>query len=999
MKLLSKLLCFLIFFAGNSNLFSQTSLTSSEKYYLFKNYTTQNGLIDNVIHTVTQDKHGYLWFGSNLGLTRFDGKTFYHKAIPEIYKNSSFVKCLETTSEGNIVSTSFMQGVFVQQNDGRFKQYYQSGSFQLGKNIANSLKLCPDSSILVCEPINLFCLKNNSITEIYRSSDYRKFLTVDFDKDHRLWFGGEAGLGIMQFVDTIYEPVFFPEFEDIVVAKILFDKEGTLHVGTEDGYFRIKWHQPYTWNENYTIEQPFPEIEDLDINSLYLDKEQNLWILTAINGVFRTKGDSITLHLTQENGLLSPSVTCMIQDVEGNYWFGSLSGISMISNFDEYALSKNGNLFDEGRSFVSDSFHRIWINGKNSLYLYQNNELLPISLDGTPLKRVGIEYIMYYDSQIWLATSLGLYTIPVTKTFPDIRKLKKVVNFSSHDVDGVKKLIPDSDGIWICSYSKIFYYDKYKVIPVTFNRIDSTLLFPSNILRDKYGYYWVSNFNYGLYRGTISQPQKNVLLFDSIKAYKSIEADSAFVTAWIHNMCLDKEGNLWITSYHTGVYKLTLDSSGVSSYQLYSTANGLLSNDIQNIQCDDEGRIWLSSMKGFNILEFDNNGNLSINYLDKSKGFRGIGLQHLQINNKLALLTTEAIYVINNQFFKKKSEKVPKVLITNFLVNGVPNSAFSDPSRNIRLFHQQNNITLDFSAITFRNAEAVRYQYKLEGTGEDWSVLSERSFVEYASLRPGRYTFKVRAAMEGVEAGEETTLAFRILPAYYQTFWFYLIIVLMVFGLLYAFYKYRIRQVIKIERLRARIASDLHDDIGSTLSSISLLSEIASRQDKESALAKALSKIGDNSREVLNSMDDIIWSVNPQNDSLSSLIVRLREFAIPLCESKEILLHLNVEENTYTMKLGMDERRNVFLIAKEAINNAVKYSGCKNLTVTFVNNNELEIMIQDDGCGFDIALPTTRNGLVNMERRAEQIGANFIIKSEKNVGTLILVKIKNHINI
>jgi glucose-6-phosphate-specific signal transduction histidine kinase len=130
-----------------------------------------------------------------------------------------------------------------------------------------------------------------------------------------------------------------------------------------------------------------------------------------------------------------------------------------------------------------------------------------------------------------------------------------------------------------------------------------------------------------------------------------------------------------------------------------------------------------------------------------------------------------------------------------------------------------------------------------------------------------------------------------------------------------------------MERMRIHIASDLHNDIGSTLSSISLISEMAGSQDKESELAKALSKIGLDSRDVLNSMDDIIWSVNPQNDSFSSLVIRLREYAIPVCESKSTTFNINVDYTIYSMKLGMDVRRNIYLIVKEAINNALKQTG------------------------------------------------------------------------
>ena len=267
--------------------------------------------------------------------------------------------------------------------------------------------------------------------------------------------------------------------------------------------------------------------------------------------------------------------------------------------------------------------------------------------------------------------------------------------------------------------------------------------------------------------------------------------------------------------------------------------------------------------------------------------------------------------------------------------------------------------------------------------------------MEYASLKPGKYTFKVQAAMVGAQAepGEVTSLGIHILPPYYQTIWFYLLITIVIVSLIYVFFKYRMNQVIKMERMRTHIATDLHDDIGSTLSSISIISEIASKQDTELELVKALSKIGSHSREILSSMDDIIWSINPINDSLFNLIVRLREYAIPVCEVKNIIFNMNINESIYDMKFEMDERKNIFLIVKEAVNNAVKHSGCSQLEVTFsLNQNHLEIKISDNGCGFDTTKRGRRNGVTNMERRAGQIKMSLKIKSQENTGTTITLR-------
>ena len=195
-----------------------------------------------------------------------------------------------------------------------------------------------------------------------------------------------------------------------------------------------------------------------------------------------------------------------------------------------------------------------------------------------------------------------------------------------------------------------------------------------------------------------------------------------------------------------------------------------------------------------------------------------------------------------------------------------------------------------------------------------------------------------------------------------------------------------------------RSAADLHDDIGSTLSSIFLMSEMTSSNDKQSRLAEVLKKISENSRDILNSMDDIIWSVNPQDDSLVNLTVRLREYAIPVCESKGIDLTMNIDDITDKTKLGMNERRNIFLITKEAINNAVKHSGCSALSVVFsISGKYIEVTVTDNGHGFDPESPSSRNGVKNMKRRAQQIDSELYITSEKGEGTTVRLKIKNHI--
>ena len=1001
MKTLLKIAFFLLaLLAGGWQALAQMSETSPGKYFIFKNYTTQNGLLANDMYAMAQDKSGYIWIASSLGLTRFDGKTFFHKAIPEIYDNPTVVTYFETTPEGDMITSSYMQGVFVQQDDGRFEQFLEGETVEIGRNMFKAVKYCPDSSILACVSRSLYRIKDGAMVQLYDyGSVFNIFNTLELDKDNRIWFGGRLGLGILQPSETGYEPVIFPELKNQFIGKILFDDEGTLHVATVQGYYRIKWHQPYRWDTDYTIEQPFPQLEKIYINQLYIDQERNLWIPTDSYGILRTKGDSITLHLTQENGLSSSSVNCMIQDKEGNYWFATINGLCMAKDFDNFAIANNGVLFKDAANITVDEFQRIWIFSRSAIYVYQDDKLIPLNLNGTPFEIAGIRLLEIYNSEVLISNDIGLFRLPISKSLPDMRKIEQVADYSKYKVPGLlHSLRTDSEGVWICAMTKLCNYFNGQFLPVTFNHADSITLSPRRMISDNYGYYWCGDYGYGLYRGVVSRPDKNRIVFDDITAYKSRNPDSAFVTTQIRDIALDREGNLWVSSLYSGVYKLIIDSNGVVSSKLYSTADGLLTNNVYGITFDDEGRVWFLTQRGVSILSRDSLGVESINKFDVNPKMEGIFSSPLQIGDRLYLLTDEGIFITQAQFYKEKAEPTPEVLITNLLINGITDSKISAHSDNFHLAPEQNNLTVEYSAITYRNADNVRYQYKLEGADNDWSVLSDRSFVEFATLNPGKYTFKVRAAMVGghAETGKETSLSFRVLAPYYRTIWFYCLITIAIASLLYTFYRYRLNQVIKMARMRTRIASDLHDDIGSTLSSISLISEMASQTDKESILAMALKKIGVDSRDVLNSMDDIIWSVNPHNDSLFNLTVRLREYAIPVCESQNITFSMQIDETIYALILGMEERRNVFLIIKEAVNNAVKHAGCALLSIAFVlRHKQLEIKITDDGCGFDPAKRGLRNGMTNMERRAKQIGAELNIHSEKGAGSTITLKIKN----
>lgn len=205
----------------------------------------------------------------------------------------------------------------------------------------------------------------------------------------------------------------------------------------------------------------------------------------------------------------------------------------------------------------------------------------------------------------------------------------------------------------------------------------------------------------------------------------------------------------------------------------------------------------------------------------------------------------------------------------------------------------------------------------------------------------------------------------------------------------------RLKRFEEQQSLRNRIAADLHDEIGSTLSSISILSEIVSMQQKKGDYKpEIMAQVSLDAREVIDKMDDIIWTINPTNDNFSDLETRIKSFAIPLFESKEIEFNFNFSPELLTIKIDMSKRRDIYLILKEAINNLVKYSHCKNAQIeVFLENSKINFKISDDGVGFDISAESVRNGLKNMKMRADKIGGNLEVKSTIGTGTEVILKV------
>ena len=464
----------------------------------------------------------------------------------------------------------------------------------------------------------------------------------------------------------------------------------------------------------------------------------------------------------------------------------------------------------------------------------------------------------------------------------------------------------------------------------------------------------------------------------------------------VYSIVQDRNKDLWMTIDHYGLMRIKVKAEGKYQPSFYSIDDlGFENANLTYMYPDRKGGIWINNccLVHFNPEDFSMQTYSDCNGLHIKVG----DATHPYIDNHgVVFVPAQNGYETADHLPESNTSGILNVFIEQFLIKGkrVPLGRAS-PMDPFRLNAGQNDLGFVFSAICFRNTGAITYSYLLQGYDKEWNVCINSREAKYTNLPPGRYQFIVRASYQGKNKVKEARISIFIPPFFWETWWFIILVIVSVATLLYLIYKYRMMQLLRLERLRTRIATDLHDEVSSTLSGISIMSEILEKEVKETRQVKMVSEIGNKSIQMMEKIDDIIWVVKPDNDRFRNLGLRIREFATPLFESKNIQYHFEIDEHLAEVHLSMEKRRNIYLIGKEAINNLIKYSDCSEAHIIFRDQGQdLYMEIRDNGGGFNPELLTSRNGLKNMRFRANQIHADIQIISNIGKGTRIVVLTK-----
>ena len=924
---------------------------NTEEYYEYPLSFSRNQ--DETITAITEDKDGNIWIGT------------WGKGIICIDKNYNLKHnfYFDKNNPEGLRSNHIMDLLF-DDNGKLWVATFGGGLTRITKKIENNSEF--------------FFFENlNTGNDEYSLPD-NKLLTLLLDSKKNMWIGSYYGglifipgpkvnLPFGKFkISKEYCPYAASPKSKNTIMSILEDQKKIIWIGTFGGGL-IRYDFEHNKSLHF-FNDPMDEnsLGDNDVLSLCIDRSGIIWAGSHLGkGITKIQQNKAKFHWIKhesgnKNSLNDNVVWSVYKDNGNNLWVGTYKGgINKVdlnkNSFTFYSNSGNKRLLSSNhiRVIKEDLFNNLWIGtydgGLNIVnrsfsksIIYKHVPLNFKSLGGNQVQDI----LMESDSVYWIATfGGGLNKVtckgnPLNQKFVFKHYWSDANNSESLSDNRVYKLFRSKDGtFWIGTYGGGLnefnpVTGKFKRYPINSGNEDKfNIENLMTIFEDSYGTMWL-----GSYGGSLTSFDRKTGKF------KRFSFREGLTSGVVYGILEDEQKNLWISS-DDGIFKLNLDLKQITKYDIQDGLQSLEFSGGAYFQ-DEYGIIYFGGIDG-------------LNYFNPKQ-------------------------ITANRF-------IPSVVITSVKVF---NETIKGEPQELTLKYSQNFISFEFSALDFSDPEDNQYAYLLEGLQDQWQIVdAESRIATYTNLSPGTYIFKVKGSnSDGVWSDKFASIKIIILGPVYKSWWFISLVIILLALLIYYLSTIRIKNQLAIEKLKSKLAADLHDNIGSGLTEISILSEVAASKVKTGEInsGNELSTISDISRQLVDNMSDIVWVVNPKRDSLHDLILRLKDSYSDLLGSLGIYLRTKNLEKLKEVKLPMDFKQNLFLIFKEAINNSVKHSNCNELILEAnLRNNILEISLTDNGNGFDENIKAKGNGLKNMENRAKLIRGKIKIKSSKNTGTSI----------
>jgi signal transduction histidine kinase/ligand-binding sensor domain-containing protein len=942
---------------------------------------SQDGMPGNEVTGISQDGSGYLWISYLNGLAKFDGLNFHAVPLPLPPEYGFNIRVLLRTS-GDKFWLALDGGTVICISPGKTNVLTSENGIPEGRPV--SMVQSRNGAIWISFSNGSLCsIEGEHVRRIDTRSGLAKLAT---DNLGQVWFAQAGRVGVWREKQNRFENLLSLPAQHIRLARA---RNGGIWICADSKLF--SYSQSGALVEKLVVPMDnslaAPEI-------LFEDRSGAVWVGTFGSGLFRCSGTNAEPVETSQRTILS-----LFEDREGSLWAGTAGG--GLNRVRPRVLdlhdTESGLPFDSARSICVDSQNRVWAAGRNGALARLDNGKWHLfdSDDGWPGK---VATCLTTDSKgaVWI----GTYRRGILYRWENgsFTKLDRDDGLAGNIV---RLLFCDRSGaLWIGLASpnclqrladgKLQRFDTPRG-----EAIDAAA-------QDTNGNLWFATVN-----GTLLRVEGDRLVDETHLALSPTRSITCLQTT--------SDGSLWIGYLGAGVGRLNGKKFGHITPE-----NGLPDGHIWDIMPDNRGWFWFSTDQGIlrvsaaamNSVANGKTAHLDAIYhgSDELLSLQGFspyfpGAAHGPDGNILFPLLTGMAVVHPDRF--SPDSKPPQVIIESAEIDDKP---FLLPKNDsvLEIAPGPRKVGFQFTAPSFVAPASLRFRDKLEGLDKDWVDLGTQRRVTYTRLPPGRYSFHVTACnYEGKwnEVGDE--ISFEIRPFFWQTLTFKILFAALIPVGLFGLARYvsarryrrellRLQQEAALNRERARIAKDIHDDLGASLTQISLLSELASRNLRpKDSMTHPIGKLAETARQAFASLDEIVWAVNPRNDTLANLLDYLAQFALDFLSATHIRCRLDFPTRPPEQSVPSQTRHTLYLVTREALNNVVKHARASEIHLhADVTDNTLRLTIEDDGIGFEFpANKPEADGLANMRQRLNDIGGKFELASNPGSGTKIFIEI------
>ncbi len=965
-------------------------------------WQNDDGLPDNTVVGLAQGTDGYLWIGTPSGLARFDGIRFEDFSLTNVIvpPNRGILTMITSAKGGLWVAMD--RGAVVYLNGNASRAYWKD----LPELIPNGLAEDASGHVLIAYRAGtVYQINGGQVSQLTARQGLPEGLDIcalTTDRQGRIWYGktGEFGIfsnGLFHAVGRVNSlPMrltaardggvwicvgtqllkcdetgklqdfgqFHPESSGTLPEVLLEDRQGALWIGTSfSGLFR------YDASGFQSVPTSHQRVE-----CLLEDSEGDIWAGTFGGGLDRIRPRSIMLEGV-ESGLPFPSIESICQDTNGTIWAVTQNGVLARKTGDRWdAVPVSAEWPGNATCVAADSQGAIWVGARlRGLFCLRNGHFVSWGDPGLLQGRTLHTLLASRSGDLWIGQ----------ESPPAILRLhagKLQVFNASPDVRIIRTMAEDTDG--------------------------------------------------NLWAGT----SKGLLLCITNDEMTAISPRPAQELASIRCLCTTPDGSLWI-----GYAGWGLGCLRAGRYTEINTEAGLHDDYISHIVADGHGWLWFGSNRGLFKVRVQDLKDVIAGRVMRVRSVRygrGEGLPSLQgtfggspdvlrsHDGRLWIPMQTGLIVVDPLAEDQKPQS-PPTLVTRVVVDDqtvarysgilpgakTPGESWrdlSDPKLKLHLPPGHRRVAFDFSAFSFQAPENVQFRYRLRGLEDDWVESGTYREAQYPQLPSGNYVFEVTACNnDGDWNPESARVELVVAPFYWQSWWFRLLVVATFTACVIAIVRYvsfrRLQQELRVlaqqaalQKERARIAKDIHDDLGANLTQIAFLGELVHQdRDEPEKVADRIGKISSTARQAVKSLDEIVWAVNPRNDTLAHLIDYAGQFALDYLRLAGIRCRLDLPEQAPSRELSTDRRHNLFLVIKEAMHNIVKHAGATEvwLRITFTGD-ALDLVIEDNGRGFASAPDDAlADGLRNMQQRMADIGGGFHVDSSPGRGTRIILRL------